>query len=106
MGTAPGPQGMMGTSVSAQQGPLSPPRGHPGALPQGMMAMGGTPAHYMGYYPAPYFPAQSAGNSLHMLQRPPMMLSAIYIIVLASLSFAIISLLAKVFMGCSDQVLL
>ena len=33
-------------------------------MPQGIIPLSGPPPmHYMGYYPAPYFPAQSAGDS-------------------------------------------
>ena len=66
MRPAPGPQGMMAITHGAQQGPLSPPpTGHLGSMPQGVVPLSGPPAiHYMGYYPAPYFSAQSAGDSL------------------------------------------
>ena len=64
MGTAPGPQGMGPSSMGGQQGPLSPPAGLPGSLPQGMMPLPGGPMPFMGYYPAPYFPPHSAGFPL------------------------------------------
>ena len=76
LGTGPGPQGMpgsspvppgmvhMGSSMGApHQGPLSSPGGHP--MPQGLVPLNGSmqaSMQYMGYYPAPYFAPQSAGE--------------------------------------------
>lgn len=71
MGTPPGPQGMMASSPGGQQGPLSPPRGHLGSMPPGMLPLSGPPMHpYMGYYPSPYFPAQSPGEDAHHTLQP------------------------------------
>jgi len=64
-----GPQGMMSSALGVpQRGPCSTPGSHPGvhpgSMPQGLVPINGpiqTPMHYMGYFPTPYFAAQSAG---------------------------------------------
>ena len=66
----PGPQGMMSSALGLpQRGPFSTPGSHPGAhpgsMPQGIVPINGSiqsPMHYMGYFPTPYFAAQSAGQ--------------------------------------------
>lgn len=65
-----GPQGMMSSALGvSQRGPFSAPGSHPGAhpgsIPQGIVPINGSiqsPMHYMGYFPTPYFAAQSAGQ--------------------------------------------
>lgn len=63
-----GPQGMMSSALGVpQRGPFPPgshPGAHPGSMPQGIVPINGSiqsPVHYMGYFPTPYFAAQSAG---------------------------------------------
>ncbi|KAL0039591.1 hypothetical protein WJX77_002835 [Trebouxia sp. C0004] len=60
-----GPQGIMSSALGVpQRRPFSTHGSHPGSMPQGIVPINGSiqsPMHYMGYFPTPYFAAQSAG---------------------------------------------
>ena len=68
MGNGQVPQGMLQSSLGPQRVPVSPPArhgGHLGPMSQGVAPLNAgiqAPVHYMGYYPPPYFAAQSAGE--------------------------------------------